>query len=156
MTMVANQWSLAELLPHAAPMLLLDALQDYTSDGLTALADIRADHPFLTKDGVAVHVGIELMAQACGAFVGLRGRLRGEPIKLGFILGTRGFTASVCWFRLGDRLAVTVAPVFLEDEMGVFDCRISRDGAGVAEAQISVFQPRDATRAAAILGSGRA
>lgn len=131
----------AQLLPHRPPMVLLDEAVGYDEACAVAVAVIGPDHPFLQPEGVPTHLGIELMAQACGVYVGAHAQADGRPVRLGYLLGTRDFRAHNDWFRPGDRLEVTAAVVFRDDGMGVFDCRIARDGAVVAEAQLTVYQP---------------
>ena len=136
---------IAALLPHAPPMLLLDALVEHGADFVTATATIRTDHPFFDgeTDGVPCHVGIELMAQTCGAFAGLRALAESRPPALGFLLGTRAYACSVRRFAKGDRLVVRSSVVYLDGEMGVFDCRIAVGTDEVASAQLIVYQPAD-------------
>jgi len=140
-------WQIADLLPQAAPMVLLDEVLDHDAAGLRAIVRVRSDtrfyHPGL---GVPAHVGLEWMAQACGAFAGLRACMAGEPVKLGFLLGTRRFTASVSWFTAGECLTVRVIRVYEEDGMGAFDCRIEADGAERATARLTLYQPEDPSR----------
>jgi len=130
------------LLPHAAPMLLLDEAIACDADSARAAAIPTRDHLFATADGVPVHVGIELMAQTCGVWAGALAQREGGPVRLGYLLGTRRFTARTDWFRFGERLEISARLVFRDQGMGVFDCRID-DAAGevLAEAQLSVYQP---------------
>lgn len=142
--MTACPWPVERLLPHAAPMLLLDEALDYDQDSILAAVTIRSDHPFATPDGVPAHVGIEFMAQTCGAWAGALAMESNQPVKLGFLLGTRRYKSVVPWFRPGERLEINAKVVFRDQGMGVFDCRITGgDGAVLAEAQLSVFQPGD-------------
>jgi predicted hotdog family 3-hydroxylacyl-ACP dehydratase len=135
-------YPIADLLPHAAPMVLLDRVAAWDDDGLTALVTVGVGTRFATPGrGVAAHIGIEWMAQACGAFAGLRAKLTGLPVRVGFLLGTRDFTADRGWFAMGETLAVSVRRVFLEAGMAVFDCRIDADENLCARARLTVFQP---------------
>ena len=136
-------WPIADLLPHAPPMILLDQVLGVDAQAVAAVVTIRSDHPFIAAEGVPVQVGIELMAQVCGAYAGANALAAGDPVKLGFLLGTRRYQAYDDWLRLGDRLEVRASLTFRDEEMGVFDCRIERRGELVAEAQLSVFQPKD-------------
>lgn len=134
--------AIADVLPHGPSMVLLDEVVENTDDSLTAAVTIRPDSPFgVAGEGVPAHVGIEYMAQACGAFAGLQAHRTGLPVRLGFLLGTRRYQALVPWLRVGWRLTVTATVVFREGQMGVFDCRIHHDETEVAAAQISVYQP---------------
>lgn len=134
----------AELLPHAPPMLLLDAVLEGDADTLSASLTIRPGIAFFDAGhGVPAHVGIEYMAQACGAWAGLRGRAEGRPVSLGLLLGTRRYLATEPWFAEGEQLTVLIRVVFREGPMGVFDCRIVVDGRERATANLTVYQPED-------------
>jgi predicted hotdog family 3-hydroxylacyl-ACP dehydratase len=133
--------AITELLPHRPPMVLLDKILAYDERSLTATLTVRATTAFLEPDGVPVHIGLEYMAQACGAFAGVWARERGEAIKVGFILGTRQYRAHVPGFRRGERLAISVSVLYQDEQMGAFDCRIEVMGVLAAEAQVSVYKP---------------
>jgi len=140
----------ADLLPHAAPMVLLDAVLGWDHGQARAVVSIRSDSPFCEPgQGVPAHVGIEYMAQTCGVYAGLEATSQGLPLRLGYLLGTRRFQAAVGWFREGDRLEISVAEVFRDQSMGVFDCRIDCAGREVAAARLNLYQPEDAP---AVLG----
>ena len=137
-------YSIVELLPHEPPMVLLDSVIGWQQGKLHAAVEIRPDSPFFHAGrGVPAHVGIEYMAQTCGAFAGLEAHRSGQPVRLGFLLGTRRYQALVPWLCVGWRLTVTADLVFREGQMGVFDCRIRHEGAEIATAQITVYQPDD-------------
>ncbi len=138
---------IAALLPHAPPMLLLDEVLDHGTDTITTAVTIRCDHPFFDTVAASVpcHVGIELMAQTCGAYAGLRAQSEGRPPSLGFLLGTRKYSCTVRRFGIGDRMEVRATVVYLDGEMGVFDCRICIKAVEIASAQLTVYQPADVT-----------
>lgn len=144
MSRVPCPWPIAELVPQSGPMVLLDEAIEFDDLSLVARVTIRPEHPFFDGTGVPVHVGIELMAQTCGACVGAASRTKGEPIKPGLLLGTRNFAATDEYFRAGDRLQVLVTMAFRDEQMGVFDCQIGRGNDVVATAQLTVYQPKDA------------
>src|SRR5262249_27151079 len=113
---------------------------------LTAALTIRAGAPFFrTGYGVAAHVAIEWMVQACGAYVGVESLRAGKPIRMGLLLGTRDFSAVVPWFIEGQRHQVTARVLFKDAEMGVFDCIVAHTTSGqiLAKAKLSVFQSDD-------------
>ena len=136
-------WEVADLLPHAEPAVLLDAVVALDDMSLSATVTIGPRSPFRQDNGVPAHVGIEYMAQACGAFSGARARRAGQMPRLGFILGTRRYHASRAWFADGERLVVTVNLVYLDEEVGVFDCVIRDGGDIVANAQLMVSEPKN-------------
>src|SRR5258708_1954044 len=104
-------------------MVVLDQIVTWTDEGLIASVTIRPESPFYVVDrGVPAHVGIEFMAQACGALAGLEVRAQGLPVRAGYLLGTRSFVATPIWFEEGWHLTVMVTNVFRDAPMGIFDC----------------------------------
>ena len=84
-----NEITIAELLPHQAPMLLLDRLLDY--QGARVLETrIGERHGLLLDErgNLPAWVGLELMAQTIAAWAGMRPG-RGEPVRIGMLLGSR-------------------------------------------------------------------
>lgn len=137
-------YPMADLLPHDGPAVLLDAVVEWDEGHLAARVDIHAGSRFFEPAcGVPGYVGIEYMAQACGAYAGLEAKSKGEPVRIGFLLGTRRYTCSKPWFAAGDTLTVNVTEVLREGVMGVFDCHIAWEGAEVAAARLNVYQPED-------------
>jgi predicted hotdog family 3-hydroxylacyl-ACP dehydratase len=130
------------LVPHAGPMVLLDRVVSVDEDSLLAEVCIRSDSLFCSGGGVGAWVGIEYMAQAIGAWAGYAARLRGEPPKLGFLLGTRRYECRRPSFVLGSRLRVHVQRVFQnENGLGSFECAIDDEEGQLATATVTVFQP---------------
>jgi predicted hotdog family 3-hydroxylacyl-ACP dehydratase len=143
--MTCFPYSIDRILPHAAPMILLDEVTESTPEMLIALVTIELGKPFFTPDGMPTHVAIEFMAQACGAFAGVEALQAGRTPGVGLLLGTRNFTARQKWFQEGEQLRIIVDVVYREDEMGVFDCRVINDSSDetLASARLTVYQPSD-------------
>ncbi|WP_374382635.1 hypothetical protein [Dongia sp.] len=142
--MVACPYPVADLLPHAGRMVLLDRVLDATETVIEVELSVRPDNPFFEPGrGVAAHIAIEWMAQACGAFVGLEAKRAGGPVRIGFLLGTRNFKAERPWFAPGERLSVRAELVFRDGETGVFDCSLANPEGLVARAQLTLHQPAD-------------
>jgi predicted hotdog family 3-hydroxylacyl-ACP dehydratase len=130
------------LIPHAGPMVLLDRVISVDEDSLCAEVSIRSNTLFCGPDGVGAWVGIEYMAQAIAAWAGYTAQLRGEPVKLGFLLGTRRYESSRPIFVLGSVLRVHVQRLFQnENGLGSFECFIDNEEGRVASATVTVFQP---------------
>lgn len=139
-------WPIEELLPHAAPMILVDGVVSFDAESAQVEVTVRAEHPFATEDGVPAHIGIEYMAQACGALTGCWAKQNGAPVRVGFLLGTRHFRADRSLLALGTKMIVAIRLVIRDAEMGVFECRLLEYDKLVAEAQLNVYQPQsDAT-----------
>jgi predicted hotdog family 3-hydroxylacyl-ACP dehydratase len=133
-------YAVAELLPHRPPLILLDRVVGYDDASLVAEVEITERSLFRDSEGVPSHVGIEYMAQACAAYVGLLAKTAGGSVKIGFLLGTRDFKAHAPWFRVGQTLAVTVAILFRDEQMGAFACRIEADANLLTKATLNVYQ----------------
>jgi predicted hotdog family 3-hydroxylacyl-ACP dehydratase len=130
------------LVPHAGPMVLLDRVISVDEDSLCAEVGIRSDTLFCGPDGVGAWIGIEYMAQAIAAWAGYTAHLRGEPVKLGFLLGTKRYECSRPIFVLGSVMRVHVQRVFQnENGLGSFECRIDDTQGRLATATVTVFQP---------------
>jgi len=134
------------LVPHAEPMVLLDRVISFKDENLCAEVGIRPDSLFCGVDGVGAWVGIEYMAQAIAAHAGYEQQLHGNPIKIGFLLGSRRYESNCPTFPLGSVLRVYVHRVLLsENGLGSYECRIedNRDNNNnvLATATVTVFQP---------------
>jgi predicted hotdog family 3-hydroxylacyl-ACP dehydratase len=137
-----------ELVPHAGPMVLLDRLVSVGDETLCAEVVIGRDTVFCDGQGVGAWVGIEYMAQAVAAFAGYEAYVRGDAVKVGFLLGSRRYECSRPGFATGSRLHVHVQRALQgENGLGAFECRIhdvnDQSGAAVATATITVFQPNN-------------
>ena len=99
---------------------------------------------FASRAKSALGPGLEYMAQAIGAYAGYAARKRGEPIKLGYLLGTRCYECSRPIYTVGMLLRVHVKRV-LQSENGLasFECRIDDEIGQIASANLSVFQPAE-------------
>jgi len=134
-------YSIDALMIHRPPMLLLDEVVGYDDKQILASVRITESSGFVTSTGVPGHVALEYMAQACGAYAGAKALDDDLPVTIGLLIGTRQCRVEVPWFRVGDRLLVSAALVFRDEQLAAFDCKIEVDGKVVAEAQLKVYQP---------------
>jgi predicted hotdog family 3-hydroxylacyl-ACP dehydratase len=134
-------YSIAELLPHRPPMLLLDAVESVGDDSLVATVTISPESLFAEQDGVPAHIGLEYMAQACGALAGWLALEAGEPVGIGFLMGTRSMSIHRAWFAIGERLTISAVLVYRDELTAAMGARIEIGGDLVAEAQLTVYQP---------------
>lgn len=140
-------WPIAELLPHAGDMILLDAVERFGDEDVETRATVRPGGLFNREDGsLPAWVGVELMAQSVAAYAGCQARVRGEPVELGFLLGTRSYQCNVEAFVAGADLRIHATRSLQDDNgMGVFECRLS--GPGIeAFARLNVFRPPEVAR----------
>lgn len=141
-----SNWPIAQLLPHAGDMILLDAVEAFDADSVTTRLRVRPGLLSQADGSLPAWVGVEIMAQSVAAFAGCHARQAGLPVELGFLLGTRRYQCNVESFALGSELRI-VATRSLQDEsgMGVFECHL--DGPGIhAEARLNVFRPPEVAR----------
>ena len=133
------------LVPHAGPMMLLDRVLTADEENLCAEVVIRPDSLFCTPDGVGSWVGIEYMAQAVAAHAGYLARARGEPVAIGFLLGSRRYDCTRPAFAVGSTLRVFVKRLLVTDNgLGSYECRLDDNKGTAASANVSVFQPANA------------
>jgi len=135
-----KEFSVEELLPHAGNMVLLNRVIDYDEDTMRAEVIVRDGGLFADSNTVPAWLGIEYMAQTIAALGGMKRRLAGKPLNLGFLLGTRRYDCNVDKFAVGAVLIVAVTRLVQDQGLGVFDCRISAEGI-VATAKLNVYQP---------------
>jgi predicted hotdog family 3-hydroxylacyl-ACP dehydratase len=133
-------FEVAELIPHSGKMVLLDRIIAFDDNALTAELRVRADGLLGDDKAVPAWAGIEYMAQAIAAYAGIMAKKAGEPIKMGFLLGTRLYSSNVPEFAVGSVLTVRVEKIIQDDKLGVFDCRIQGNGIDIA-AHLTVYQP---------------
>lgn len=137
-----TDWPLAELLPHAGDMILIDSILSFDEEQIFTRLTVKPEGLFSLPDGsLPAWVGVELMAQSVAAFAGCHARLKGNPVELGFLLGTRKFECNVEAFPAGSDLTIHGLRSLEDDNgMGVFECHIH--GAGIhASARLNVFRP---------------
>lgn len=137
------------LLPHSGQMVLLDRVTAVDAD--TLCAEVELGPGSLFCDGVAAGswVGIEYMAQAVAAHAGYLAQRRGEPVRIGFLLGTRRYECNRPRFIAGSVLCVHVRLTLQGDNgLAAYECVITGAGPGAvsASATVTVFQPADAAQ----------
>ncbi len=134
-------WNPTELLPHRPPMLLIDEIIDWGAQHASAALTIRPDTLFLEGDRVPAHIGIEYMAQTCGAWAGAVARESGLAPRRGYLLGARAFRWHRPAFLLGERLVIGVRLTYRDAALGRFLGRIEIDGVLAAESDLTVYEP---------------
>jgi len=135
-------WPIAELLPHAGEMILIDEVVHYSAESVETRLVVRPGGLFNQADGsLPAWLGIELMAQSVAAYAGCQARQAGAPVELGFLLGTRKYQCNVERFPAGAELRIQALRSLQDDNgMGVFECQLS--GPGIeAFARLNVFRP---------------
>jgi predicted hotdog family 3-hydroxylacyl-ACP dehydratase len=129
-------------IPHRGAMRLIDRVLHVDAEHAVAEVDVPFDGLFVREGQVPSWVGIEYMAQAVAAWAGARAREHGGVPRAGLLLGTRRYETHCEGFASGATLRVEARCELMADNgLGQFDCRIRLDGAELASARISVFDP---------------
>jgi predicted hotdog family 3-hydroxylacyl-ACP dehydratase len=135
------------ILAHRGTMLLLDRVSACTDETLTAFASVRADAWYTDADGaMPAWIGIELMAQAIAAHVGLLALRAGGKARPGVLLGSRRYEAHIPAFARDAQLRIEAKELLRGHDgqgHGAYECAIHHDSVCCAEAVIKVYQPAD-------------
>ena len=100
---------------------------------------------FRPPEGGPAWVGVEYVAGAIAAWAGGGAGHAGRAPSIGFLLGTRRYTAHQPFFAAGSCLRVEANCELLgENGLGMFACRILAGDIEMAVANVSVFEPTDA------------
>lgn len=130
------------LVPHERTMMLLDRVIAIDTESLCAEVIIRLDSLFCKNNGVGAWVGIEYMAQTIAAYAGHIALQNNEPVKVGFLLGTRRYECKRSFFAIGSVLRVYAKCILQADNgLGSFECTIDDAHTRLANATINAFQP---------------
>ncbi|WP_019449362.1 hotdog family protein [Cupriavidus sp. BIS7] len=135
----------AQVVPHAGAMRLIDELLEADDTACMARATVRPTQLFVDEAGMPAWIGIEYMAQTIAAWAGVQARGSGHGPRPGFLLGSRRYASDVAAFPVGSELTVRVQLEMAGDDgLSLFACTLAMDGCEVARATVSVFQPADA------------
>jgi len=128
--------------PHRGAMNLLDGVEHCEDQSIVAHVRVPATGMFVADGGVPAWIGIEYMAQAVAAWSGARSRAGGGSPRIGYLLGSRRYVATVPMFAIGAQLEVFAQCELMGDNgLGMFDCRITQAGRVLATGRLSVFEP---------------
>ena len=136
----------APLLPHSGDMVLLDRISDFGEDFLIAETEIHSDNILIKHGKLATFAGIEIMAQGVAAWSGCLATLADEPVRLGYLLGTRKLHIYTQEIPVGSKLQIKIK-MSIQDStgFGVFDSQLIdlTSGKIILEGALNVFSPKD-------------
>jgi predicted hotdog family 3-hydroxylacyl-ACP dehydratase len=135
---------LEAVVPHRAPMVLLDAVLAHAADETTCVVAIREDSPLREPGGsVPGWVGLEYMAQCIAAHAGLIDHANRRAPAIGFLVGARRVLFHANGYLPGQVLHVSVRRLWGQRRVGAFACSIrdSRTDAVLAEGTVSAYLP---------------
>jgi predicted hotdog family 3-hydroxylacyl-ACP dehydratase len=137
--------ALEQLLPHRAPMCLLDRVRRFDPPGVVCELVVRDDSLFVRDGRVEGVIALEYMAQAAGVCTALTLRSEGKPVPMGYLVSVPKMDLHVVGFSVGDALEVRAAPVYKGTSAGAFDCEVRRGGETVASATLMVLAREEAS-----------
>ncbi|NMH60667.1 3-hydroxydecanoyl-ACP dehydratase [Alteromonas ponticola] len=136
-----------ELIPHRPPMLLINKLLKVTESSSSALVVIDSEASFFQADkGVPAWVGLEYMGQTAALIAGHQLQLGVVSPHLGFLLGTRTFTAECDYYETGKLKVSCREKAIVGDGLATFECLIetypqdAQQAECLATATLSVFR----------------
>jgi predicted hotdog family 3-hydroxylacyl-ACP dehydratase len=134
-----------EVLPHRGTMRLIDEIVAFSDDAVTVRAHVDRHAWYADADGaMPAWLGIELMAQAIAAHVGLIAMRAGGRARPGVLLGASRYEVVAPSFASAERLSIEAKELLKSEQgHGAYECTISIEARCVGQAIIKVFQPND-------------
>ncbi len=118
--------SLAAVLPHAPPMILLDHVVETGLGFIRCAVEIREDSLFHNGNtGVPGWIALEYMAQAVAAFNGIQACERKGSPRRGLLVGARKVKIATPVLTTGRHLIVTATLADHSADLYQFDCDVS-------------------------------
>ena len=128
-----------QLLPHRAPMLLVDCLTEYSANTAVALADLPTDGIFYNDGEFLPEFFIELIAQTAALQNGYTTLLADENLRSGMLVGLEDFSLLQS-AHVGDHLQIEVERTFEFGAITFVKGQIFSAGTLLAEGNLKVWE----------------
>jgi predicted hotdog family 3-hydroxylacyl-ACP dehydratase len=128
----------ADLVPHEAPMILVDELIEWSPTHARVRAQVRRGGPFVSDGRLPATILLEYMAQAIAVADGMSGRVTGRR-DIGLLLGVRELNLEVDAVAAGDLLDIHVVQRFCDDKLASYACEVRRDKQVLASGAVNVM-----------------
>ncbi len=138
--------AIQDVIPHRGRMIFLTGIVDHTKDSTTCVVEVGEDALFREPGGlIPAWVGLEYMAQCVAVHGGLRARATGQPVKVGFFVGSRRIEVHTEGFSPGQVIEVKANHLLGESSFFSFACslRDRKSGTLLMEGNLNVFQSGD-------------
>ncbi|UPW19351.1 3-hydroxylacyl-ACP dehydratase [Agarivorans sp. TSD2052] len=140
--------NMAEILPHSAPMILIDKVVEWLPGKIICSLEISENSHLFNdvEQAVPTYAAIEYMAQAVAALAGLEAKEQQRPIEVGFLIGTRKCLFQETMLPLGCQLLISAERIYAEEDgLAVCACEVTnQQGVTLTSAHLNVYQPKDA------------
>lgn len=134
--------AIADLLPHRPPMLWLDEVLEHGEHHIVCGLEVQDTPAYCDEGQVDCTIAVEWMAQAAGAFIGLRDRAGGDAPRPGFLIGAPQVTFEADSFSIGQRLRVEATHSFGDANLASFECRVLQGEAPLVSGTLTFFRPK--------------
>ena len=139
-----NKEELLDFIPHRGRMCMLSRVNNYNlrENSIEAEYDITEDCLFYDAEnsGVPAWVGFEFIAQSISAYIGIKNKINGLPVKEGFILGVSHMQIDLPFFSKNSIITINSVELDNLDPVFVFDGMISIDGKKVIAGKVTVME----------------
>jgi len=128
----------AELVPHDAPIILVDELLEWSPTQARVRARVRRGGPFVSEGRLPATILLEYMAQAIAVADGMAGHIDGRR-DIGLLLGARELVLEVDAVEVGDELDLLVEQRFCDGRTASYACEARRGEQLLASATVNVM-----------------
>lgn len=134
-----------DVLPHRGTMRLIEEITAVSDEAVTVCAKVDGNAWYADADGaMPAWLGVELMAQAIAAHVGLMAMRAGGRARPGVLLGASRYEVAAPSFARDARLSIEAKELLKSEQgHGAYECTISIEDRCVGQAVVKVFQPND-------------
>lgn len=132
----------AKFLSHQPPMLLVDELVEAGEDYAIAKLRVTRELLFSTDLGLPTWTTIEIMAQTISLYSGVNWHQKGQPPRLGFLLGTKRMAFNTAHFPLNSEITIRVKKKYRHKHVWFFDCELKCEDQ-VISSTLNVYEPVD-------------
>ena len=115
------------LVPHAPPARLVRGILEASAEGLTGLAEIPMDSPFVEEGRAPAFLGLEAAAQGAAALEALSRRDAAGP-RIGYLVGLRDARFQTAWLPAERPFRVVVHAAGGAAALSIYNVTVEGDG----------------------------
>jgi len=139
-----NKDELLTYIPHRNKMCMLSRVNNYNlqENSIEAEYDITENCLFydVENSGIPAWVGFEFIAQSISAYIGIKNKINGRPVKEGFILGVSHMQIDLPFFSKNSIITINSIELDNLDPVFIFDGKIFLDGKKVLAGKVTVME----------------